>query len=157
MKLYNEFINIAKTFNKELDIIPLLYGSLGLEKVTGLDFSPEDIDLLIPLIFLEEKWEKLKKVMELHGYKMVDLHEHEFKKTNTKIGIAYIEDLKPFADVDYNNLEVFEDGGAKYHLLTIDDYLKVYKKSLLDGYRRTKKNYKDQRKINILGSVILTV
>lgn len=51
MKLYNEFINIAKTFNKELDIIPLLYGSLGLEKVTGLDFSPEDIDLLIPLFF----------------------------------------------------------------------------------------------------------
>ncbi|MBR0018649.1 hypothetical protein FE205_20525, partial [Bacillus subtilis] len=131
MKLYNEFINIAKTFNKELDIIPLLYGSLGLEKVTGLDFSPEDIKLLIPLIFLEEKWEKLKKVMELHGYKMVDLHEHEFKKTNTKIGISYIEDLKPFADVDYNNLEIFEDGGAKYHLLTIDDYLKIYKKSLL--------------------------
>lgn len=51
MKLYNEFINIAKTFNKELDTIPLLYGSLGLEKVTGLDFSPEDIDILIPLIF----------------------------------------------------------------------------------------------------------
>ncbi|WP_425671577.1 hypothetical protein [Bacillus subtilis] len=154
MKLYNEFINIAKIFNKELDIIPLLYGSLGLEKVTGLDFSPEDIDLLIPLIFLEEKWEKLKKVMELHGYKMVDLHEHEFKKTNTKIGIAYIEDLKPFADVDYNNLEVFEDGGAKYHLLTIDDYLKVYKKSLLDGYRRRKKNHKNQSKINILNKLI---
>lgn len=83
MKLYNEFINIAKTFNKELDIIPLLYGSLGLEKVTGLNFSPEDIDILIPLFFLEEKWEKLKKVMELQGYKMVDLHEHEFMKTNT--------------------------------------------------------------------------
>ncbi|GLI88651.1 hypothetical protein ANABIO4_20030 [Bacillus subtilis] len=47
MKLYNEFINIAKTFNKELGIIPLLYGSLGLERVTGLDFSPEDIDILI--------------------------------------------------------------------------------------------------------------
>ncbi|MEY8820605.1 hypothetical protein AB7C35_15525 [Bacillus subtilis] len=154
MKLYNEFINIAKIFNKELDIIPLLYGSLGLEKVTGLGFSPEDIDILIPLIFLEEKWGKLKKVMELHGYKMVDLHEHEFKKTNTKIGIAYIEDLKPFADVDYNNLEVFEDDGAKYHLLTIDDYLKVYKKSLLDGYRRRNKNHKDQSKINILNKLI---
>ncbi|AIX07532.1 MULTISPECIES: hypothetical protein [Bacillus] len=154
MKLYNEFINIAKVFNKELDIIPLLYGSLDLEKVTGLDFSPEDIDLLIPLIFLEEKWEKLKKVMELHGYKMVDLHEHEFKKTNTKIGIAYIEDLKPFADVDYNNLEIFEDDGAKYYLLTIDDYLKVYNRSLLDSYRRTKKNNKDQKKINILNKLI---
>ncbi|MCY9191131.1 hypothetical protein MOE79_20725, partial [Bacillus mojavensis] len=39
MKLYSEFINIAKMLNKELDTIPLLYGSLGLEKVTGLDFS----------------------------------------------------------------------------------------------------------------------
>ncbi len=62
MKLYNEFINIAKTLNKELDITPLLYGSLGLEKVTGLNFSPEDIDILIPLIFLEEKWKNLKKL-----------------------------------------------------------------------------------------------
>ncbi len=50
MKLYNEFINIAKTLNKELDIIPLLYGSLGLEKVT-VGLFPEDIDILIPLIF----------------------------------------------------------------------------------------------------------
>ncbi len=61
MKLYNEFINIAKIFNKELDIIPLLYGSLGLEKVTGLGFSPEDIDILIPLIFFRGKVGKTKK------------------------------------------------------------------------------------------------
>ncbi|UQZ58448.1 hypothetical protein C2H93_07655 [Bacillus subtilis] len=60
MKLYNEFINIAKTFNKELGIIPLLYGSLGLERVTGLDFSPEDIDILIPLIFFRGKVGKTK-------------------------------------------------------------------------------------------------
>ncbi|ADM37846.1 hypothetical protein BSUW23_09000 [Bacillus spizizenii str. W23] len=50
--------------------------------------------------------------MELQGYKMVDLQEHEFRKTNTKIGIAYIEDLRPFADVDYNTLEIFEYYGA---------------------------------------------
>lgn len=84
MELYNEFISIAKTFNKELDTIPLLYGSLGLEKVTGLDFSPEDIDILIPLIFLEEKWGRLKKIMELQGYKMLDSHEHEFRKVILK-------------------------------------------------------------------------
>lgn len=85
---------------------------------------------------------------------MLDSHEHEFRKSNTKVGIAYIEDLKSFADVDYNNLEIFEDGEVKYHLLTIDDYLKVYNKSLLDGYRRTKKNNKDQIKINILNKLI---
>lgn len=41
MELYNEFIKIVKIFNKELDIILLLYGFLGFEKVIGLDFFLE--------------------------------------------------------------------------------------------------------------------
>lgn len=40
MTLYDEFIEIAKTLNTDLDITPVLYGSLGLEKVTGVEFSP---------------------------------------------------------------------------------------------------------------------
>ncbi|TDQ43007.1 hypothetical protein [Aureibacillus halotolerans] len=154
MHLYHEFINMMKTLNKELDIVPLLYGSLGLERVTGIDFSPKDIDLLVPQVFLEEKWNDLKDVIEQQGYQMVDLREHEFKKETIKIGIAYIEDLKPFADVDYHNLEVFEDSGARYYLLTLPDYLKVYNKSVLDGYRRTKNNNKDQSKLRMLNRLM---
>lgn len=41
-------------------------------------------------------------------------------------------------DVDYHNLGVFEDDGAKYHLLTIDD--DDYLKSLLDGYKNKEGN-----------------
>jgi hypothetical protein len=93
MNLYNDFINFTKKLNEDIDIIPVLYGSLGLEKVTGVDFSPKDIDILVPLIFLEEKWEVLKRLLEKLEYEMIDLHEHEFKKNNVKIGISFYEDL----------------------------------------------------------------
>lgn len=154
MSLYEEFINIAKTLNKELEIIPVLYGSLGLEKATGLDFSPQDIDLLVPLTYLEEKWQSLKYVIEQSGYQLVNLHEHEFRKDRIKIGIAYVEDLKPFADVDHNSLKVVEGHEAVYYSLTVSDFLKVYNKSLLDGYRRTKNNNKDQCKLKILNQIV---
>lgn len=153
MSLNDQFFNIANALNKELDIIPVLYGSLGLEKVTGVKFSPQDIDILVPLIFLEEKWTMLKSVIEQLGYEMVDLHEHEFNKGKIKIGFAFIEDLKPFADVDYKKFKKNEDNGAMYYTLSISDYLKVYNKSLLDGYRRTKNN-KDESKLKILNDLV---
>lgn len=154
MTLYHEFLKIAKSLNEELDVIPVLYGSLGLEKVTGVTFSPEDIDILVPLVFLEEKWNMFKSVMEQLQYKLVNLQEHEFMKDQIKIGVAYIEDLQNFADVDYNHLKKNEDNGATFYTLTISDYLKVYNKSVLDGYRRTKNNNKDQEKLKILNDLL---
>jgi hypothetical protein len=154
MTLYNEFIEIAKRLNRDLNIIPVLYGSLGLEKVTGIRFSPQDIDILVPLVYLEEGWERLKSLLETLGYKLIDLHEHEFKKENVKIGISYYEDLKKFADVDYNNLLKNEDNGVSFRTLSVSEYLKVYNRSLLDGYRRTKNNNKDQNKIKILNELL---
>lgn len=154
MTLYDEFIYIAKTLNKELDIIPVLYGSLGLEKVTKVDFSPQDIDILIPLTFLKEKWDIFKIVIEQLGYELIDIREHEFKKDRIKIGVAFIEDLKQFADVEYNNLEKIDDNGATYYTLSISEYIKVYNKSLLDGYRRTKNNNKDLNKLEILNQMV---
>jgi hypothetical protein len=154
MTLYDEFIEIAKTLNKDLNIIPVLYGSLGLEKVTGVELSPQDIDILVPLTFLEEKWRIIKSLLENLGYDLIDLQEHEFKKDNVKIGISYYEDLKKFAEVDYNSLKKNEDNGATYHSLSVSDYLKVYNRSLLDGYRRIKNNNKDQSKIQILNELL---
>src|SRR5699024_3620613 len=96
----------------------------------------------------------LKKEMEQLGYQLVDLHEHEFQKNDIKIGIAYMEDLQPFADIDYKHLKKEEVEGVTYKTLTVRDYLKVYNQSILDGYRRTKNNHKDQKKLNILYSLL---
>lgn len=145
--LYEEFISIAKALNQQLSITPVLYGSLGLGKVAQMDFSPQDIDILVPLIFLKEQWEMLQQTMEQLGYSLIDLNEHEFQKDDIKTGFAFTEDLLDFAAVDYKNLERVEDNGAYYHLLTVADYIKVYSKSFQDGYRRTKNNDKDLRKL----------
>ncbi|TKC19026.1 hypothetical protein [Robertmurraya kyonggiensis] len=153
MNLFNEFLTIAKTLNKELSIIPVLYGSLRLERVTKVEFSPQDIDVLVPYIFLKEIWEALKSTIEGLGYELTDLQEHEFKKDNFKVGIAYIEDLKPFADVDYTNLVKNDNDGGVYYRLSISDYRKVYSKSLLGGYRRNKYNNKDKRKLDFLNEL----
>ncbi|RTR34009.1 hypothetical protein EKG37_07295 [Robertmurraya yapensis] len=150
MDKYNEFLTIAKTLNQELKIIPVLYGSLGLSRVAKVDFSPQDIDILVPFIFLKERWPELKTTIEGLGYELTDLHEHEFRKAEFKIGIAYLEDLRLFADVDYKSLLKNVDDRAVYYTLSISDYKKVYSKSLLDGYRRNKNNNKDQRKLDFL-------
>ena len=77
----------------------------------------------MPLTYLEEKWEILQHTMEQLGYRMVNLQEHEIVKNDIKIGFAFTEDLLEFADVDYTSLNLVEDTGSEYYLLTILDYV----------------------------------
>lgn len=142
-KLYEEFLNVSKVLNEKLRIMPVLYGSLGLEKVTGLEFSPQDIDILVPLRFIKEEWQTLQNVMEELNYTMVDLHEHKFLKAEFEIGFAFEEDLWEFASVDYTKLKEVNEACVSYRLLSIEDYLRVYKRASKDGYRRSKNNNKD--------------
>ncbi|QHJ69603.1 hypothetical protein [Planococcus halotolerans] len=152
--LYGEFTSVCKVLNDELHITPVLYGSLGLAKTTGTDFSPQDIDILVPLIFLENRWGALCGVMERLGYELADLREHEFHNGETQIGFSFMEDLKSFADIDYLNLAAGEEDGAAYYTLNAADYFKVYKKSSEDGYRRTKNDQKDLKKLKVLQQIL---
>ncbi|WP_088011665.1 hypothetical protein [Gottfriedia acidiceleris] len=149
-QLFNEFLRISHILNIELSIVPVLYGSLGLQKISGLEFFPQDIDILLPLEFLREKWRSLQLTVESLGYKLVDLNEHEFKKYEFNIAFSHEEDLYQFAEVEFKNLNIINVNGIKYKTLSIEEYLIVYKKSSIDGYRRTKKNNKDFVKINII-------
>jgi hypothetical protein len=150
-KLYTEFIDIAKKLNS-INIIPVLYGSLGLSKLIKKDLNPQDIDILIPERFLTKDWDQLKTCIEDMRYNLFDAHEHEFHKNDIKIAFASEESLILFADVDYMELQVVYDIGT-YKILRREEYMKVYTKSLTDGYRKTKNNGKDQVKIEILKSL----
>ncbi|MTI47891.1 MAG: hypothetical protein FH761_08625 [Firmicutes bacterium] len=145
--MYGEFLNVAKRLNSEFNIIPLLYGSLGLKKVTNVDFCPDDIDILIPELYLENKWNDFKKTIEMLEYTLVDLHEHKFVKKRFKIAFASIEDLESFAGIDIEHIENHCENGTRYKLLNIEEYLEVYTQSSKDGYRREKNNNKDLLKI----------
>ena len=145
-----EFLHIAKELNEKLNIVPLLFGSLGLEQRLHISLNAEDIDVLIPEEFLKEKWQRIVEVMQDDGYKLYDYHEHAFEKDGLSLAFASIESLKPFANVDISKIPLINENGIRYFLLELEDYLKVYTASSLDGYRKNIKNKQDNQKINLI-------
>lgn len=145
-----EFLLIAKELNDKLNIVPLLFGSLGLEQRLHISLNAEDIDVLIPEEFLNEKWQRIVEIMKDNGYRLYDYYEHAFEKDGLSLAFASIESLKPFADVDISKIPLINENGIRYLLLQLEDYLKVYTASSLDGYRKNIKNKQDNQKINLI-------
>ena len=54
-----EFLYIAELLNEKLHVVPLLFGSLGLEQRLHTNLNADDIDVLIPEVFLNEKWDSV--------------------------------------------------------------------------------------------------
>lgn len=104
----NEFLHIAKILSEKLNVVPLLFGSLGLEQRLRTDLNADDIDVLIPEAFLNEGWDGVVRIMEENGYALYDVHEHAFEKSGVSMAFASIESLAPFAGVDIKNIPVIE-------------------------------------------------
>ena len=51
---FNLFIENARLLSDKFNIVPLLYGSLGLEHLTGDALGSDDIDILVPCVFITE-------------------------------------------------------------------------------------------------------
>ena len=153
-KLFDTFLFVARRLNQELKIRPLLYGSLGLELITNHEFNPQDIDVLIPEEFIGEHWDEFLSVMLEIGCELVDLHEHEFLFNNIRIAFARIEELKQFAGINSASIRNLDHEGIEYKLLTLEQYLSVYKRSSTDGYRKNHKNKKDSEKIELIERIL---
>lgn len=162
-ELYHEFLEVAKTLNQQ-GIIPLLSGSLGVEQVTGVDFYPDDIDILVPgdprgfdEVSAEEmiqQWEAIAALMAKLGYRLEDLHEHKFIRDKVKIGFGVIETLPGFAGIPLAELPEKVDTGAHFYLPTQQQFLQLYQSSLEDSYRQDRNNHKDLGKITVLEEVL---
>ena len=145
-----EFIHIAMFLNERLDIVPLLFGSLGLEKRLNRNLNVDDIDVLIPEIFLSGRWSCICALMNDDGYTLYDLHEHAFEKSGLSVAFGAIESLTAFANIDISQIPVIDESGIRYKLLSLDDYLKVYTASSKDGYRKNVKEKNDAEKIELI-------
>ncbi|WP_338782336.1 phosphoribosylanthranilate isomerase [Metabacillus sp. FJAT-52054] len=159
---FNEFIKISKKLN-EIEVIPLLMGSVGLEVITGESWDAQDIDIHVPgdkrgwEVPPERSihnWMDIVKIMTLMEYSLIDLHEHGFYKEGLSVEFGIIDTLPNFAGVQLEDLEIHQMGNAKYYLLNPSQYLNVYKSSSKDSYRADKNNYKDLRKIDYLKNMI---
>jgi hypothetical protein len=154
MDKYKEFLRIAKHLNSELNIIPVLYGSLGLSRIIQKDLNSKDTDILVPQKYITTDWKKLIRTLSKINYQLVDEKEHEFVYLNNKIGISFEEDLISFAKVDYKKLKIISDNVVKYKILDINQYKKIYEISKTDSYRSQKNNKKDLKKIKLIDSYI---
>lgn len=162
MNKFAEFIRITKKLN-DMDIIPLLMGSVGLEVVTGKGWQAQDLDIHVPgdkrgwevpPELSIHNWEKIVEIMSSIGYILVDLHEHEFSNGELSVEFGIMDTLPEFAGVPLEDLEIHQEGDTKYYLLTQSQYLAVYEASSLDSYRADQNNNKDLRKIDFLKDVI---
>jgi len=155
---FNEFIQIAEKLN-EINIIPLLMGSVGLEMVTGKSWDAQDLDIHIPgdkrgwQVPPElniHQWKTIVKIMNSMSYRLIDLHEHEFTKDGLSVEFGIMDTLPSFAGVQLKNVKMQQLGEVKYYLLNAEQYLKVYESSSKDSYRANNNNDKDMGKIDFL-------
>lgn len=159
---FNEFIEIARKLN-EIEIIPLLMGSVGFEVITGNSWDAEDLDIHVPgdkrgwevpPELNINNWNDIVNIMNSMEYNLINLHEHEFSKEGLSVEFGIIDTLPSFAGIQLEDLEMHQIGGIKYYLLNPNQYLSVYESSSKDSYRADNNNNKDFRKIDFLKSII---
>ena len=150
MEKLQAFLENAKLLWEGFGITPLLYGSLGLAYVTGEALHAEDIDILIPEVFLRERWEEFWALLEKNGYVLTDAHEHTFQKDGISVSYARLEELETFAGIGQADLTEIHDGGVRFYLMNLRQYLKVYTTSVQDGYRINVRRKKDTEKIALI-------
>ena len=149
---FNYFLENARLLSDKFGIVPLLYGSLGLEYLTGDALGSDDIDILVPRVFITERWYEFKALLEAQGYVLVDEHEHTFVRDGVAYAYADIEDLDSFAGIRMKDIEMHEADGVRFLLLSLEQYLAVYKQSSKDGYRVDIRQKKDADKIRFIES-----
>ncbi len=144
------FLQNTRLLSDTFDITPLLYGSLGLEYLTGEDLNADDIDILIPQVYIKEKWTEFKDTLQKNGYELTDEHEHTFCKDDVCYSYASIEELETFAGISVSQIEAKTEDDISFRLLSLEQYLTVYRKSSKDGYRVNVRNKKDKEKIKFI-------
>ena len=149
---FNLFLENARFLTDKFGVVPLLYGSLGLEYLTGDALDADDIDILVPRVFITNRLQEFKAVLEEHGYVLADEHEHTFVRDGVAYSYADIEDLESFAGINTEDIEMHEADGVHFLLLSLGQYLDVYKQSSKDGYRVDIRQKKDVDKIRFIES-----
>ena len=148
----NLFLENARLLSDKFGVVPLLYGSLGLEYLTRDVLGVDDIDILVPRVFITDRWHEFKAIIEAQGYVLVDEHEHTFVRDGVAYSYADIEDLELFAGIRMKDIEMCEADGARFLLLSLEQYLAVYRQSSKDGYRVNVRQKKDADKIRFIES-----
>lgn len=147
---FDTFLEVSRLLNKKLDIIPVLYGSLGLNRAIGEFGGVNDADVLIPDPFINERWSETFDLMKSVGFELKDLKEHEFTKNGNIIAFAGESDLSKLTGVRGEDLNTVEVNGAKFKELSPEQYLVLYQALSQDSYRQKQKGEADKKRIILI-------
>lgn len=151
---FSLFLSNAALLQQHFAVVPLLYGSLGLEYRAGISLGADDIDILIPDVFITGRWPEFRAFLEQNGFTLADEHEHEFEKDGVTYAYAGIGGLGSFAGFPLSEVGTAEAEGVRFLLLSLEQYLKVYTASSRDGYRIHVREKKDLDKITLLKKLL---
>lgn len=148
------FFENAELLFRKFGIVPLMYGSLGLEYITDESLNSDDIDILIPEVFINQQWKEFTNFLSEEGYSLIDEHEHTFVKNGVLFSYSSVEELEAFAGIKLDDIETFCDNGIRFMVLSLQQYLQVYRASVKDGYRINTRKKKDKDKITFIENLI---
>jgi hypothetical protein len=151
---YTAFLEISKKLYEKFQVKPVLFGSLGLGIRLDIDLKPDDIDILLPPVFLEDKWETLIELMGNEGYSLFDLRERSFLRNGSLVSFASC-DLDQALNIPIDEIPIMTDSGISYKLLTLAQYLAVYEHFLASDYRKNEKGSKDAEKIALIRQALM--
>lgn len=142
-KKFKIFLEIAGQLNK-YGIFPILYGSLGVARLIKVN-DVEDIDIIVPDVWLTDKLSEFKKIMKDIGFEQDKDYPHEFNRTKKEghVGFALKSSLKKDLGVIPKKIKSTEINGIKFDELSAKDYIMIYEKVIkLWEKRMTKRIYK---------------
>jgi len=143
------FLETAKVLNRH-NIIPILFGSLGLNRVIGEFAKANDIDVLISDKLISQKWNDLIEIMKKLNFRLKDKKEHEFIKDSEIVAFGKESDLLNLSQINPDTLNISEINGVKFKELSAEQYLLCYQLMFRDKYRQEKRGKADREKIALI-------
>lgn len=147
---FDVFLEVARGLNKEFNVMPVLYGSLGLNLVVGEFTKSGDIDILVKRELVKEDWGKLMDFMKSLGFELKDEWEHEFSRKGCSVAFAKEDILMELAGIDAGSLTEIDFEGARFRIPTAEQFLTIYQLMDRDEYRKEKRGKEDMEKVDFL-------
>ncbi len=148
---FETFLEVAGNLNKKFNVVPVLFGSLGLYKLIGdSGKNANDIDFLIPKEFINERWKEFSNFVESFGFRLENEKEHGFSRDGYIIAFGDEMDLFDDFGLKTEKLLDSEIKGVKFKELTPKQYFLCYQLMLRDNYRQEKRGDADKEKIKLI-------
>lgn len=152
---YDLFLVLAKGVNEHFQISPVLFGSVGLYLQLHTEKEVDDLDLLLPQTFMDERWEELKKFMLDQGFQLVSEEKHGFSNGQHLVEFSTDEEIFRLTGVPAEALKHEHEYGADFRVLSLRQYLALYQALSEDEKRTKQKSLQDQEKIRLIKAELI--